>query len=153
MFVTIVLIIFCLLTFAGGLTQIGNKNVNVATSIDSSTPAGTLLLLHCISVNSTSYKLVQSKGFVFCCNWILGLKSISTCSSNWSFWSVLPDQMSTLSPKGAWSLGLNQLWQSAVQPPTTRAPSPPSRSSRRVRPARTRCPWRRHRRRACLETN
>ena len=68
-------IIVCLFTLAGGLIQIGSANVKVEISKFSSTPAGIPLLLQAISVSSTSNTLVQSKGLLLDCNWILGLNN------------------------------------------------------------------------------
>ena len=65
MFAIIRCIIDCFLIFAGGLIQIGTLNVKVAISIESSVPTGTLLLLHAMSVSSTSNTLVQSNGLLF----------------------------------------------------------------------------------------
>ena len=80
MSLTILCIIVCLFTFAGGLIQIGTANVSVDISNVSSVPAGKLWLLQLISVSSTSNILVQSNGLSFTCNCIPGLKITKICS-------------------------------------------------------------------------
>ena len=97
--VTICCIIVCFLTLAGGLSQIGIAKLIVATSIDSSTPCGILLLLHCTSVNSSSNILVQSNGLLFDCNCIVGLNNIINCSNICSLVSVLVVHISTCNVK------------------------------------------------------
>ena len=97
--VIICCIIACFLTLAGGLIHIGTAKLNVATSILSSTPCGTLLLLHATSVNSTSNTLLQSSGLSFDCNCMLGLNSIIICSIICNLVSVFVVHISTCKVK------------------------------------------------------